>query len=132
MENHHVIGGEACSKRKKRFIFALIGVTVIAAGAGAAGGWVGGVKTAHHYECNPTTVPLEEVMKDKLKINLREGGLNLTELAKAIEANSLRSTREKLVGIIGDIFSYMKGIFQHIKIIFYVVSICMMVYDGYR
>ena len=118
MEKHHVIGGEGCSKRKKRdfgiaIVVMAVNGTVIEAALGRSPG-----RTAADLACNPTIVPLEEVMKDKLKINLREGGLNLTELAKAIDAKSLRSIREKLAGIIGDIFSYMKGIFQHIKIIF--------------
>ena len=71
-------------------------------------------------------------MSDGLKFNLKGGGLDLTELAKSVEGKSLRSIREKLAGIIGDIFAYMKGIFQHMKKIFYVLSMCMMVYDGYK
>ena len=78
-------------------------------------------------------LPLQEVINPSmLKFDNKGDGLDLGDLAKAVEIQSLRSIREKLAGIIGDIFAYLKGIFQHIKKIFYIVSICMMVYDGYK
>ena len=74
---------------------------------------------------------MQEVFPEGLKMDIKRG-LNLTELAKKFEAKSLRSIREKLAGIIGDIFAYLKEMFQHIKKIFYVISFCMMVHDGYK
>ena len=61
-----------------------------------------------------------------------DGGLNLTRLAEAVEAKSLRSIRKQLAEIIREIFSSLKGIFQHIKQVFYVLSFLMMIYDGYK
>ena len=81
--------------------------------------------------CEKEEVPLEKVLGDGFKMD-DKNGLNLNELAKKIEAKSLRSIREKLAGIIGDIFAYLKEMFQHIKKIFYVISVCMMVHDGYK
>ena len=93
---------------------------------------------SHHVQaiaaignCEKKEIPLEKVFTKDLKID-DKNGLNLNELAKKIEAKSLRSIREKLAGIIGDIFAYLKEMFQHIKKIFYIVSVCMMIHDGYK
>ena len=138
MEEHdaHVNKDGPCSKRRKRdfgISLAIVLVTVAAGGVGVLGGYLANDQDQLSNEgCTIPTVPLEEVMSDGLKFNLKGDGLDLTELAKSVEGKSLRSIREKLAGIIGDIFVYMKGIFQHIKKIFYVLSMCMMVYDGYK
>ena len=80
---------------------------------------------------NRGKVSLSNYIGDDFKVDLRKTGLNLTELAEEIEAKSLKSIREKLAGIIKNVFAYLKGIFHHLKKIFYIVSILLMVYDGY-
>ena len=56
----------------------------------------------------------------------------LSELAKKVEAHSLRSVRAKLVAIIGKVFSFLARIFQRFKQGFYILIIFLMVKDGYR
>ena len=76
-------------------------------------------------------VSLSNFIGDDFKVDLQKTGLNLTELAEKFEAKSLKSIREKLAGIIKNVFAYLKGIFHHLKKIFYIVSVLLMVYDGY-
>ena len=54
--------------------------------------------------------------------------LDLSKLAEALETNSLKSIREKWINV----FAFLKELFRHTKKVFYVVTMCLMITDGYK
>ena len=58
--------------------------------------------------------------------------LDLSKLAESLEFNSLKSIREKLINVLGNVFAFLKELFRHTKKVFYVVTICLMITDGYK
>ena len=58
--------------------------------------------------------------------------LDLSKLAEAFETQSLRSIREKLINVLSNVFAFMKELFRHTKKVFYVVTMCLMITDGYK
>ena len=58
--------------------------------------------------------------------------LDLSKLAETFETQSLKSIREKLISVLGNVFAFMKELFRHTKKVFYVVTMCLMITDGYK
>ena len=58
--------------------------------------------------------------------------LDLSKLAEALETNSLSSIREKLINVLGNVFDFLKELFRHTKKVFYIVTMCLMITDGYK
>ena len=58
--------------------------------------------------------------------------LDLSKLAETFETQSLRSIREKLINVLSNVFAFMKELFRHTKKVFYVVTMCLMITDGYK
>ena len=58
--------------------------------------------------------------------------LDLSKLTEALETQSLTSIREKLINVLGNVFAFLKELFRHTKKIFYVVTMCLMITDGYK
>ena len=58
--------------------------------------------------------------------------LDLSKLIEALETHSLRSIKEKLINVLGNVFAFLKELFRHTKKVFYVVTMCMMITDGYK
>ena len=58
--------------------------------------------------------------------------LDLSKLAETFETHSLKSIREKLIGVLGNVFAFMKELFRHTKKVFYIVTMCLMITDGYK
>ena len=58
--------------------------------------------------------------------------LDLSKLAETLETHSLKSIREKLIGVLGNVFAFMKELFRHTKKVFYIVTMCLMITDGYK
>ena len=58
--------------------------------------------------------------------------LDLSKLKYALETHSLKSIREKLINVLGNVFAFLKQLFRHMKKVFYVVTMCLMITDGYK
>ena len=58
--------------------------------------------------------------------------LDLSKLTEAFETNSLSSIREKLINVLGNVFAFLKELFRHTKKVFYILTMCLMITDGYK
>ena len=58
--------------------------------------------------------------------------LDLSKLTETLETHSLKSIREKLINVLGNVFAFLKELFRHTKKVFYVVTMCLMITDGYK
>ena len=93
------------------------------------------VKTeTHNLGAKVRTHNLEAKVEGKLPAYLLDKNkkLDLSKLAETFETQSLKSIREKLINVLGNVFAFMKELFRHTKKVFYIVTMCLMITDGYK
>ena len=77
--------------------------------------------------------PIADIKDNLSGFTLNENKkLDLSKLKEALETHSLRSIREKLINVLGNVFAFLKELFRHTKKVFYVVTMCLMITDGYK